>query len=99
VKNSNKNIAKQSVEPITIPQSLFTNPQSPITIHLQKKLHGAEGEMLLDVQMEIQAGEIVALYGASGAGKTSTLRMLAGLMQPDSGYIQIRAVSEYDSTR
>jgi len=61
-----------------------------------KKLHGAGGEMLLDIQAEIQTGEIVALYGTSGAGKTSTLRMLAGLMQPDSGHIQIGDETWFD---
>ena len=69
------------------------------TIHLQKKLHAAGGEMLLDVQAEIQTGEIVALYGTSGAGKTSTLRMLAGLMQPDSGHIQIGGETWFDSDK
>ena len=69
------------------------------TFHLQKKLHAAGGEMLLDVQAEIQTGEIVALYGTSGAGKTSTLRMLAGLMQPDSGHIQIGGETWFDSDK
>jgi len=55
--------------------------------------------MLLDVQMDIQTGEIIALYGTSGAGKTSTLRMLAGLMQPDSGYIQIHGKAWFDSDK
>lgn len=55
--------------------------------------------MLLDVQMEIQLGEIIALYGTSGAGKTSTLRMLAGLMQPDSGYIQIGGETWLDTDK
>ena len=55
--------------------------------------------MLLDVQAEIQTGEIVALYGTSGAGKTSTLRMLAGLMPPDSGHIQIGDETWFDSDK
>ena len=69
------------------------------TFHLQKKLHAASGEMSLDVKTEIESGQIVALYGASGAGKTSTLRMLAGLMQPDSGYIQIDGKIWLDSDK
>jgi len=66
---------------------------------LQKKLHGASGEMLLNIQAEIKVGEIVSLYGTSGAGKTSTLRMLAGLMQPDSGSIQIEGETWFDADR
>jgi len=69
------------------------------TFHLQKKLHAASGEMFLDIKTEIKSGQIVALYGASGAGKTSTLRMLAGLMQPDSGYIQIGGKTWLDSDK
>lgn len=92
MKNSDKNIAKQNIEPIT-------NHQSQITINLQKKLHAAGGEMLLNINAEIRVGQIVALYGTSGAGKTSTLRMLAGLMQPDSGYIQIGGKTWFDSDK
>ncbi len=55
--------------------------------------------MLLDIRAEIELGEIVALYGTSGAGKTSTLRMLAGLMQPDSGHIQIGSETWFDSDK
>jgi len=74
-----------------------TNNQSRITINLQKKLQGASGELMLDVKAQINAGEIVALYGTSGVGKTSTLRMLTGLMQPDSGHIQIDGETWFDS--
>ncbi len=55
--------------------------------------------MLLDVRAGIELGEIVALYGTSGAGKTSTLRMLAGLMPPDSGHIQIGSETWFDSDK
>ncbi len=40
-----------------------------------------------DVSFEVQPGELVALVGASGSGKTTTLRMVAGYEQPDSGRI------------
>ena len=42
-----------------------------------------------DVTLHIRPGEFVALLGPSGCGKTTTLRMLAGFEQPDSGEITI----------
>ncbi len=50
-----------------------------ITIDLQKRLHGADGEMQLKVSLTIEEGAFVALAGESGSGKTTLLRILAGL--------------------
>ena len=45
--------------------------------------------MLLDVDLQIPKGKLVALYGPSGAGKTSTLQVLSGLLRPESGVIRV----------
>ena len=50
-----------------------------IKMTIEKKLHGANGEMDLNVDLEIQEGEFLALSGKSGSGKTTLLRILAGL--------------------
>lgn len=50
-----------------------------IDIDINKKLHGAEGEMELDVNLRLQEGDFIALSGKSGSGKTTLLRILAGL--------------------
>ena len=45
-----------------------------------------EGEAVLDnISLEISKGEFITLLGSSGCGKTSTLRIIAGLEQPDAG--------------
>ncbi len=60
-----------------------------IKISLQKKLGAANGDMQLNVDIEIEQGNLITLYGDSGAGKTSILRMIAGLMHPEKGSIII----------
>ena len=42
-----------------------------------------------DLDLEIPAGGFFSLIGPSGCGKTTTLRMVAGLEQPDSGIIEV----------
>ena len=50
---------------------------------------GARVQALADVSFEVPAGALVALVGPSGSGKSSLLRLLAGLEQPDSGRILV----------
>ena len=43
--------------------------------------------VLEDVSFDVREGESLVLLGASGSGKTTILRIIAGLEQPDSGYV------------
>ena len=45
------------------------------------------GAFTLDVALEVPAGSCLALAGPSGAGKTSVLRVVAGLVHPDQGRV------------
>ena len=44
-----------------------------------------------DVSLAVQPGEIVALLGANGAGKSTTVRMIAGVLSPQKGTIKFGA--------
>ena len=76
-----------------------THAASALRIQLQKRLRFATGESSLDVTLEIPRGEWLAIQGPSGGGKTSLLRMLAGLTNPDSGLIQVGTQTWFDSDK
>ncbi|QDS03968.1 ABC transporter ATP-binding protein [Campylobacter fetus] len=56
-----------------------------IDISCQKSLSDS---FHLDVNFQIKKGDFVAFYGKSGSGKTTILRIIAGFLKPDNGYIK-----------
>jgi iron complex transport system ATP-binding protein len=46
-------------------------------------------EILADVDLAVEAGELVGLVGPNGAGKTTLLRAIRGTLEPDSGEVDI----------
>ena len=47
------------------------------------------GELDISVELQVRAGECLALVGPSGAGKSTLLRILAGLIRPDRGAVTL----------
>ena len=47
------------------------------------------GSFRLELSFQVAAGDVLVLFGPSGAGKTTALRAVAGLVCPDSGHIEI----------
>lgn len=68
-----------------------------IDIDFNKTFQGAATHLDLQVQTQLQAGQFVAMVGPSGAGKTTILRMLAGLTEPDSGKLLVDGEVWFDS--
>ena len=48
--------------------------------------------VLVDLNLTVRAGEVVCLHGASGAGKTTVLEVVAGALAPDAGSRTVTAV-------
>lgn len=59
-----------------------------LKIDISKKLHGSNGEMNLEINLEIKQNDFVSLTGLSGSGKTTLLRILAGLDE-STGTIEV----------
>lgn len=70
-----------------------------IGINIRKRLAGADGLLDLHFTTQIQKGELITLYGPTGAGKTSILRMLAGLVKPDEGSILVDGQVWFDKAK
>lgn len=66
---------------------------------IQKRLDGASGSLDLDIMLSIPHGEMIGIMGKSGEGKSSLLRMLAGLLRPDAGEIHFDKDCWYSSER
>jgi ABC-type Fe3+/spermidine/putrescine transport system ATPase subunit len=62
------------------------------------KSYGAK-QVVAGVNLTMEEGEILSLLGPSGCGKTTILRMLAGLVKPDSGSIQVGLRVFFDGRR
>jgi len=60
---------------------------------------GLTTPVLFEVSLEVRAGELTLLMGPSGSGKTTLLSILAGLLRPSSGQVELcgRAIAEAPS--
>lgn len=56
------------------------------------------GAFTLDAEFDAPSG-ITILFGASGSGKTSTIKSIAGIIRPDSGFIRLGDSTLFDSKR
>src|SRR3954463_14288810 len=43
----------------------------------------------VDLEFDVAAGEVLAVLGANGAGKSTALHVIAGLIRPDTGHVRV----------
>ena len=62
---------------------------SGVTVRFDNRASGTSTTVLKDFSLECRDGEFVVIVGRSGCGKTTVLNLLAGLIDPQSGEVQV----------
>ena len=65
-------------------------PDEPAIVIERVSLAFDDNEVLRDISFSVGAGRMKILLGASGSGKSVVLKLILGLLKPDSGTIQVR---------
>lgn len=68
-------------------------------IKVKKKLKNVDGEFILDIDITAENKSIITVFGKSGSGKTTLLRAIAGLINPEEGYIEVGGQVWFDSRK
>lgn len=68
-----------------------------IKINITQPIKTAHGDVKLVFDKEFKAGDFISIYGESGAGKTTILRIIAGLLRPEKGFIKVGDKVWFDS--
>lgn len=72
----------------TLPDSLPHNPDEGLTVRGLRKSYRRR-PVIHDVDLDLARGEVVALLGPNGSGKTTCFYCIAGLVAPDAGAVRI----------
>ena len=63
----------------------WPNANAMLKAHIVKKRR----EITVNVSLELDKGRSLGLFGASGAGKSTVLACIAGIEEPDDGYVKL----------
>jgi ABC-type multidrug transport system fused ATPase/permease subunit len=90
----------EGIAPLPEPESPLHLPSGPLDVRFEDVhfAYGGESDVLEGVNLEIAAGEIVAVCGPTGSGKTSLLNLLPRFYDPTGGHVRVGGVDTCDTT-
>jgi len=68
-----------------------------ISVDIEKKLKTYRGQQTLKIARQFPAGSITKIYGSSGSGKTTFLKIIAGFIKPEKGKITVDKITWVDT--
>ena len=71
----------------SLPQAISTAPPA-LAVHNIQVVYGGAIEAVRDVSLEVHSGQIVALLGSNGAGKSTVLKAVSGVLDTEDGEIE-----------
>jgi ABC-type multidrug transport system fused ATPase/permease subunit len=88
----------EGIHPLPEPSAPVSLPAGPIGVRFDGVhfAYGGEEEVLRDLELEVAPGEIVAVCGPTGAGKTSLLNLLPRFYDPSRGHVLVGGVATWD---
>jgi ABC-type multidrug transport system fused ATPase/permease subunit len=86
------------IEPLPEPASPRHLPAGPLPVRFEsvRFAYGGETDVLRDLDLAVEAGEIVAVCGPTGSGKTSLLNLLPRFYDPTGGRVLVGGVDTRD---
>jgi ABC-type multidrug transport system fused ATPase/permease subunit len=90
----------EGIAPLDEPASPLHLPPGPLDVRFEDVhfAYGGENDVLEGVDLEVAAGEIVAVCGPTGSGKTSLLNLLPRFYDPTGGHVRLGGVDTRDLT-
>jgi len=88
----------EGIEPLPEPQEPKHLPSGPLGVRFESVqfAYGGETGVLRDLDLDVEPGEIVAVCGPTGSGKTSLLNLLPRFYDPTGGHVLVGGVDTRD---